>query len=103
MKSGNVLLGVLAGLAAGAAAGILYAPDKGTQTRSKILSKGNDYADGLKQKFNKFSDSVNRNLERTREEGEDLMLKGKAKYNNVKNNVKNEVKDAKSEVKGALS
>ena len=36
MGSGKVLLGVLAGVAVGATLGILFAPDKGSETRKKI-------------------------------------------------------------------
>ena len=39
MKQGQIVLGVLAGIAAGAVLGILFAPDKGTITRKKILCK----------------------------------------------------------------
>ena len=36
MSTGKVMLGILAGLAAGEALGILFAPDKGSETRKKI-------------------------------------------------------------------
>jgi len=49
MNSGKVLLGVLAGLAAGALLGVLFAPEKGSDTRKKISKKGEDYADSLKE------------------------------------------------------
>jgi len=51
MKSSKIVLGVLGGLAAGAIAGILLAPDKGSKTRKKIVSKGKDFSDGMKSKF----------------------------------------------------
>ena len=51
MNNGKVVLGVLAGLAAGAVLGILFAPDKGTMTRKKIIAKGDDTIDELKEKF----------------------------------------------------
>ena len=43
MENGKVLLGVLAGVAVGATLGILFAPDSGTNTRKKIMKKGEDY------------------------------------------------------------
>ncbi len=52
MARGRFILGVLAGLAVGALAGILFAPDKGTSTRQKIIHKGEDYVGNLKEKIN---------------------------------------------------
>jgi gas vesicle protein len=54
MSRGKIILGVLAGLAAGAVLGILFAPDKGTATRKKIIDKGEDYFDNLKHKINEM-------------------------------------------------
>ncbi len=62
-SSGKVLLGVLAGIAAGATLGILFAPDKGSNTRKKIVDKSNDYADDLTDRFNEFVDGVNRKVD----------------------------------------
>ena len=70
MSSGKLLLGVLAGVAAGAVLGILFAPDKGTVTRKKISSKGEEYADALKDKFNEFLKSFNEKLEGVKEKAE---------------------------------
>ncbi len=47
MTSGKVVLGLLAGLAAGAALGILFAPDKGTNTRKKIKGGAKDVKDKI--------------------------------------------------------
>jgi gas vesicle protein len=58
MKSGKILLGLLAGVAAGALLGILFAPDKGAKTRKRILAKGEGYAEELKEKFNEFAESL---------------------------------------------
>jgi gas vesicle protein len=51
MSSGKVILGILAGAAAGALLGILFAPEKGSTTRKKILSKGEEYADESERKI----------------------------------------------------
>lgn len=52
MARGRIILGVLAGVAAGALIGILFAPDKGSSTRKKIIDKGEDYVGNLKEKIN---------------------------------------------------
>lgn len=52
MSTGRIILGTLAGLAAGAVIGILFAPDKGTSTRKKIVDRGEDYVENLKGKIN---------------------------------------------------
>ena len=40
MERGKVILGLLAGAAAGSLIGILFAPDKGVDTRKKVVHKG---------------------------------------------------------------
>jgi gas vesicle protein len=52
MSRGKIILGILAGAAAGTLIGILFAPDKGTETRKKIVHKGEEYVDNLKEKVN---------------------------------------------------
>ena len=37
MESSKVVLGVIGGVAVGALLGVLFAPDKGSKTRKKIL------------------------------------------------------------------
>lgn len=68
MSTGKVLLGVLAGAAAGATLGILYAPDKGSNTRRKISQKSKVYKDELGEKFNEYIESVKEKFESMKEE-----------------------------------
>ena len=58
MSSGKVVLGALAGVAAGALIGILFAPDKGSEIRSKIVKQGEDYLDSIKGRFNSLLDNI---------------------------------------------
>ena len=58
MISGKVVIGALAGIAAGALIGVFFAPDKGSESRNKIVKKGEDYLDSIKTKFNSLLDSM---------------------------------------------
>ncbi len=89
MSSGKVFLGILAGVSAGALLGILFAPEKGIDTRKKISKIGDDYVDDLKSKFDHFLDSITENIESAKEDADDLIHQGKSKAQKVKNDVKN--------------
>jgi len=45
----KVILALLAGVAAGAALGILFAPEKGTETRDKLSESLNNLTDTIKE------------------------------------------------------
>jgi gas vesicle protein len=77
MSSGKVLLGVLTGAAVGAALGILFAPDKGTETRRKIAEKSNEYADGLGDKFTEFVEAMTQKFESLRDQALHIVENGK--------------------------
>jgi gas vesicle protein len=68
MSSGKVLLGLLAGITAGALAGILFAPAKGSKTRRRIIKRGEDYAEGLTDKFNEFVEHITEKFEQVQKE-----------------------------------
>jgi gas vesicle protein len=89
MNAGKAALSMLAGMATGALLGILFAPDKGSHTRKKIVSKGEDYADDVKEKFNSLLDTMKEKYESIRNEAENLEEKGKGKYAEVKADFKN--------------
>ena len=87
MKTGKVLLGVLAGAAVGAIVGVLFAPDKGSKTRKKIMHKGEYYSDELKEKFDELVASIAKKYDAFEQGAEDLMAKGKAKMEEIKKEV----------------
>jgi gas vesicle protein len=68
MRSGNFLWGLVAGAAAGAILGVLFAPDKGTDTRQKIAKKSGEYADAIKGKFNDYLHTIAKKIEDSQRE-----------------------------------
>ena len=56
--SSKIVVGFLAGAAVGALAGILFAPEKGSDTRKKITGKAGDITDSLKTSFDDFVDGL---------------------------------------------
>ena len=80
MSSGKLAVGVLAGIAVGVIAGILFAPEKGSRTRKNLVNKGEDYLDDIKDKFDVFFETITEKFENTHHEAEELLAKGKSKY-----------------------
>ncbi len=89
MSSTKALLGFVAGAAVGALAGILLAPDSGTNTRKKIATKTGDLTDSLKNSFGDFIDGVKDSYAGAKGDAEDMADKAKAKMNTLKNETKN--------------
>lgn len=73
MNSSKVLLGVLGGVAAGAIAGILFAPAKGSKTRKRIMKKGKNYSDDLKNKFEELYENVTDKYENILSDAKELV------------------------------
>ncbi len=67
---------LLIGLAAGVVIGVLFAPDKGSETRRKIVDKGND----LKNKFNDFVDSLADKVDDLADDANEYAQEAKAKF-----------------------
>ncbi|UTA66893.1 YtxH domain-containing protein [Emticicia sp. 21SJ11W-3] len=63
MNSGKLLAGMLAGFAVGALIGVLFAPEKGSDSRKKILRKGEELAGDLKDKLDDFVEAFNKNYQ----------------------------------------
>jgi gas vesicle protein len=57
--TGKILAAFAAGAAVGAVVGILFAPDKGSETRRKINEQGKKVADDLKERFRKGKEKFN--------------------------------------------
>jgi len=58
-NSGKILTALVVGAAVGAVLGILYAPDKGSETRKKVSEEGKKMSDAIKNKFNEMKEKMN--------------------------------------------
>lgn len=57
-KNAQLLMALGAGLLVGGFLGVLFAPDKGTETRRKIAEQGKKMADKVKTKFHKEKEEL---------------------------------------------
>ena len=82
----KTLLAFIGGAAAGLAVGILIAPDKGSETRRKLLSRAKDLTSDLSEAAKeKYSDLLNWKEDLV--EGMDNNVKSYNKHENTVNNV----------------
>ena len=87
----KIAYSLLAGIAVGTIVGILVAPDKGKRTQRKLLRKGKDISDDLKDKFEDLIDSVKDNLDTT----SDYIDKARSKYEKYLENISDYTEKAK--------
>jgi len=89
MNSGKIVLGILAGFAAGAILGILLAPDKGSNTRQKIVDMKNDMTDKVKAKFDELAHTVTDSLKKDKRAAEKIVSKVQSITEEVKQEAMN--------------
>jgi gas vesicle protein len=66
-NTGKLVGALLVGAAIGGALGILFAPNKGSETRKKIMSKAEDLKDSVSEKFNGMVHGVKNEVENLKE------------------------------------
>jgi gas vesicle protein len=64
---------LLLGAAIGGALGILFAPDKGSETRRKISAKGEDLTDAMKNSLNTLLEEAKEEVELIKNKGKEMM------------------------------
>ena len=77
----KVIGALVVGAIAGAALGVLFAPEKGSNTRTRILEGAKDLADDLKKKMRNEAKSL-------RNKAEELESLAEDKIHDLANNVK---------------
>lgn len=79
MTTSKIVLSIAAGVAAGAILGVLFAPDKGSATRKKIVQKRDEVVDGLNEKVNEMLDTVTNKFEAVKKQAAKMVGNGEAK------------------------
>ena len=103
MGSGKVLSSVLAGAAAGAILGILFAPDKGTETRRKIAERGSDLADSVKGKVSEYGDALSEKYDSVRERITGLASEGRDMLNQTRGGGGDTGSSMKADVRNSMN
>ncbi len=85
-ENSKIAVALLAGLAAGAVLGLLFAPDKGSETRDKINESLADLGDAIKERAEEQFDQLN-------ELREKLVSVVKSKINKVQTVVDDEIEE----------
>lgn len=85
-NGGKLVSALLLGAAVGSLIGILFAPDKGSETRKKISSKGNELTDAVKEKFDAIVEKFKKEVEDVKEQGKDFADNGRSVIEKLKTN-----------------
>jgi gas vesicle protein len=85
MNVGKLVLVALTGVAAGAVVGVLFAPEKGKDTRKKISKKSEAYLRTYKSKFHKAIDKLAGKFDSLKEEVSNFAGETRAKAHEMKN------------------
>lgn len=72
MKNKNVAIGIASSVAIGAILGILFAPDKGCNTRDKIIQKGKGLKNNIKDGIESLTSSIENEYEKIVSKTEDI-------------------------------
>ncbi|MET4081376.1 gas vesicle protein [Pedobacter sp. UYP30] len=113
----KVALALVAGIAVGAIVSVLFAPNKGENTREKIADKAKDLQYGIKDKYNLLREKVfgvdaieedienevphfvHKNVKKAKSDIKNVVEETKEKLHDAQSEVESKAEDVKDEVK----
>ena len=75
-NTGQILGALLVGAAIGGVLGVLFAPEKGSETRKSISSKGEELSGSIKDKFNDLISEIRKDATQVKERVSEYMENG---------------------------
>jgi gas vesicle protein len=93
-STSKIIASVLAGVAAGAVLGLLFAPEKGEETRRRISEKYNDLSDSVKEKLNDLVNVVKDEYEYAKDSATDLVNKASGQTPSMKSEPNDQFRNA---------
>ena len=91
MSSSKTTLGFLSGLAIGATIGILLAPDKGVETRKKIVQNGLVISDDFQSQLGQILNTISSFFNATKTSGNEMITDSKLLIEQINESIVKEV------------
>lgn len=92
--SSSIVGALIAGIAIGAAIGVLFAPDKGSETRHQLSDKARHLGGTIKDKADVLKSSLQSKADDLKEMKNEIVDSAKSKFNAAKDEVKNSTETA---------
>jgi gas vesicle protein len=99
--SGKILSALFIGAAAGAAVGLLFAPDKGTETRRRLAGAAQDLADQAADRWSEGKTALKNVRDRVSNTAEELAEKATNRVDSLKGKAEDLVDGARTEARRA--
>lgn len=101
-NNGKIFLGIVTAAAAGAVIGLLFAPDKGSETRGKIKKQANDATDELLKAIQKGKITLEDLKGQATSKATELRDKARSKFESFQSHAEEAADSAKKKVNEQL-